>query len=68
MKLDDPAALLGAALGIGGGLEGALALLGRDELLHGVVVRAGDAVRAVHDEDDRHVLVVHGHQALIGDW
>lgn len=71
--LDDPAALLGAPLGVGAGAvppEGELALallapLGLDEVLHGVVVGSGDAVAPVHDEDHRHVLVVHGDQALI---
>lgn len=60
--LDNPATLP-AALGVAG-LEGKLPLLGGDEIAHDVVVRAGDAVGAIHDEDDGHVRVVHGHQAL----
>lgn len=74
-KLYDPAALRGAptgiiavavAVAIGKLALALLASLGLDELLHGVVVGAGDAVPPVHDEDHRHVLVVHGHQPLIG--
>lgn len=62
--LRNPAALWGAAALRLACPIGELPLFRGDELLHDVVIGPGDAVDAVHDENDRHVGVVHGHQTL----
>ena len=65
--LTDGTELLGGTSLLPSGLLSQLALLGVDELPHGVLSCPVESVLPVINDDDGHIVVVHRHQTLAAD-
>lgn len=65
--LMDGTELLGGTSLLPSRLLSQLALLGVDELLHGVLGPPVEGVLPVEDDDDGHVVIVHRHETLVSD-
>lgn len=65
--LMDGTELLGGTSLLPSRLLSQLALLGVDELPHGVLSRPVESVLPVIDDDDGHIVIVHRHQTLAVD-